>query len=167
MISTRRKNLNRLGKNDEVYHMNFILKTFDQLTNNELYNILKERTAVFVVEQNCPYLEVDGKDLQSYHLYIEENDEIIAYLRILPPGVSYEELSIGRVLVKKEHRRKKLGQQLMAFALQFIQNELKETTIKIQAQAYLHNFYASFGFQAISEIYLDDNIPHIDMLLRK
>ena len=147
--------------------MNFILKTFDQLTNNELYNILKERTAVFVVEQNCPYLEVDGKDLQSYHLYIEENDEIIAYLRILPRGVSYEELSIGRVLVKKEHRGKKLGHQLMAFALQFIQNELNETTIKIQAQAYLLNFYASFGFQAISEIYLDDNIPHIDMLLRK
>ena len=100
-------------------------------------------------------------------MYIEENDEIIAYLRILPPGVSYEELSIGRVLVKKEHRRKKLGQQLMAFALQFIQTELNETTIKIQAQAYLHNFYASFGFQAISEIYLDDNIPHIDMLLTK
>ena len=147
--------------------MNFTLKTFEQLTNTELYNILKARTEVFVVEQNCPYLEVDGKDVQSYHLFKEENGEIIAYLRILPPGVSYEELSIGRVLVKKEHRGKKLAQQIMDQALQFIHNELKEKTIKIQAQAYLHNFYASFGFKVISETYLDDNIPHIDMLLER
>ena len=84
--------------------MDFTLKTFEQLTNTELYNILKVRTEVFVVEQNCPYPEVDGKDLSSYHLYKEENGEIIAYLRVLPPGVSYEELSIGRVLVKKEYR---------------------------------------------------------------
>lgn len=81
--------------------MNFQLKTFNELTTTELYNILKERTDVFVVEQNCPYPEVDGKDLQSYHLFKEENGEIIAYLRILPPGVSYPELSIGRVLVKR------------------------------------------------------------------
>lgn len=147
--------------------MNFTLKTFEQLTNTELYNILKVRTEVFVVEQNCPYLEVDGKDVQSYHLFKEENGKIIAYLRILPPGVSYEELSIGRVLVKKEYRGKKLAQQMMDQALQFIHYELKEKTIKIQAQAYLHNFYASFGFKVISETYLDDNIPHIDMLLEK
>ena len=115
-----------LNKNYEVIFMNVTLKTFEQLTNTELYNILKARTEVFVVEQNCPYLEVDGKDVQSYHLYKEENGEVIAYLRILPPGVSYEELSIGRVLVKKEHRGKKLAQQLMEQALQFIQHELKE-----------------------------------------
>lgn len=147
--------------------MKFTLKTFDELTNSELYNILKERTAVFVVEQNCPYAEVDGKDMQSYHLYKEENGEIIAYLRILPPGVSYEELSIGRVLVKKEYRGQKLAQELMAVALQFIHDELNETTVKIQAQDYLRNFYQSFGFLAISETYLDDNIPHVDMLLQK
>lgn len=147
--------------------MNFKLKNFEQLTNTELYNILKERTAVFVVEQNCPYPEVDGKDLQSYHLYKEENGEIIAYLRILPPGVSYKELSIGRVLVKKEHRGQHLAHQLMEHALQFIQNELNETTVKIQAQEYLRDFYGSFGFEVISETYLEDNIPHIDMLLKK
>lgn len=147
--------------------MSFTLKTFEQLTNTELYNILKVRTEVFIVEQNCPYPEVDGKDLQSYHLYKEENGEIIAYLRILARGVSYKELSIGRVLVKKEYRGRKLAQQMMEHALQFIQNELNETTVKIQAQEYLRKFYRSFGFEAISETYLEDNIPHIDMLLKK
>ncbi|HEY4623819.1 MAG TPA: GNAT family N-acetyltransferase [Solibacillus sp.] len=147
--------------------MNFTLKTFNQLTNTELYNILQERTNVFVVEQNCPYPEVDGKDVQSYHLYKEDNGEIVAYLRILPPGVSYAELSIGRVLVKKEYRGQKLARELMAYALQFIEEELNETTVKIQAQDYLRNFYSSFGFEAISEVYLDDGIPHVDMLLEK
>lgn len=147
--------------------MDFTIKTFEQLTNTELYNILKVRTEVFVVEQNCPYPEVDGKDLNSYHLYKEVNGEIIAYLRILPPGVSYKELSIGRVLVDKEYRGQKLAQQMMEYALQFIQNELNETTVKIQAQEYLRHFYGSFGFEAISETYLEDNIPHIDMLLQK
>ena len=147
--------------------MNFTLKTFQQLTNIELYNVLKERTEVFVVEQNCPYPEVDGKDVQSYHLFREEKGEIIAYLRILPPGVSYEELSIGRVLVKKAYRGQKLAQQLMTEALHFIHNELKEPTVKIQAQEYLSQFYESFGFEAISEVYLEDNIPHIDMILKR
>lgn len=147
--------------------MNFTLKTFQQLTNIELYNILKERTEVFVVEQNCPYTEVDGKDVQSYHLFREEKGEIIAYLRILPPGVSYDELSIGRVLVKKQYRGQKLAQQLMTEALHFIHNELKEPTVKIQAQEYLSQFYGAFGFEAISEPYLEDNIPHIDMILKR
>ena len=147
--------------------MNFTLKTFNQLTNTELYSILQERTNVFVVEQNCPYPEVDGKDAQSYHLYKAENGEIIAYLRILPPGVSYAELSIGRVLVKKEYRGRKLAHELMERALQFIEAELNEITVKIQAQDYLRNFYSSFGFEAISEVYLDDGIPHVDMLLQK
>lgn len=147
--------------------MNFQLKTFNELTTTELYNILKERTDVFVVEQNCPFPEVDGKDLQSYHLFKEENGEIIAYLRILPPGVSYPELSIGRVLVKEDYRGQKLAQQMMEEALSYITSELKETTVKIQAQHYLEDFYRSFGFEVISEVYLEDGIPHIDMLLKK
>lgn len=146
--------------------MSWHLKKFDELTNSELYNILKERTLVFVVEQNCPYLEVDGKDPLSYHLFKEENGVIVAYLRILPAGVSYEESSIGRVFVKKEYRKQGLAQELLKKGLDFIHKELKETTVKIQAQEYLRNFYSSFGFQAISETYLDDNIPHIDMLLQ-
>ena len=146
--------------------MSWILKKFDELTNIELYNILKERTLVFVVEQNCAYLEVDGKDSVSYHFFKEENGEIIAYSRIVPAGVSYQEISIGRVLVKKEHRGQGIAEELIKRGLYFIQNELKETTVKIQAQEYLSKFYSSFGFEATSETYLEDNIPHIDMLLQ-
>ncbi|MFP3667825.1 GNAT family N-acetyltransferase [Priestia sp. SIMBA_032] len=145
--------------------MSWKLKKFDDLTNSELYNLLKERTLIFVVEQNCPYLEVDGKDPFSYHLFKEDNGEIVAYLRILPAGVAYQEISIGRVFVKKEYRGQGMADELLKKGLDFIRNELKETTVKIQAQDYLRDFYSSFGFQAISETYLEDNIPHIDMLL--
>lgn len=147
--------------------MSYSLKAFEQLTTTELYQILKERTAVFVVEQNCPYLEVDGKDEQSYHLFKEQDGEIIGYLRILPPGVNYKEASVGRVLVKKEYRSEGLARELMHKALQFIHEELHEMTVKIQAQEYLQKFYSSLGFEAISEVYLEDHIPHIDMLLKK
>lgn len=147
--------------------MSWNLKKFDELTNSELYNLLKERTLIFVVEQNCPYLEVDGKDPLSYHLFKEDNGEIIAYLRIVPSGVSYQEISIGRVFVKKEYRGKGIAEELLKKGLDFIQNELKETVVKIQAQDYLREFYSSFGFQTISETYLEDDIPHVDMLLQK
>ncbi len=142
-------------------------KKFDELTNKELYNLLKERTLVFVVEQNCPYLEVDGKDPYSYHLFKEDNGQIIAYLRIVPAGITYPETSIGRVFVKKEYRGQGIAEELLQRGLDIIQNELKETTVKIQAQDYLRKFYGYFGFQAISEIYLEDNIPHVDMLLQR
>ncbi|MHA7098812.1 GNAT family N-acetyltransferase [Priestia aryabhattai] len=145
--------------------MSWKLKKFDDLTNIELYNLLKERTLVFVVEQNCPYLEVDGKDPFSYHLFKEDNGKIVAYLRIVPEDVAYQEISIGRVFVKKEYRGQGIADELLKKGLDFILNELKETTVKIQAQEYLRKFYISFGFQAISETYLEDNIPHIDMLL--
>ncbi|HDR7355351.1 GNAT family N-acetyltransferase [Bacillus wiedmannii] len=147
--------------------MGWNLKKFDELTNIELYNLLKERTLVFVVEQNCPYPEVDGKDPFSYHLFKENNGEIIAYLRIVPAGVSYQEISIGRVFVKKEYRGQGIAEELLKKGLDFIQNELKEKTVKIQAQDYLRKFYSSFGFQTISETYLEDSIPHIDMVLQR
>ncbi|WP_417900430.1 GNAT family N-acetyltransferase [Bacillus haimaensis] len=146
--------------------MGWKLKRFNELTNQELYEILKERTSVFVVEQNCPYPEVDGKDPQSYHLFKEENGEIISYLRVLPAGVSYKEASIGRVLVKKEYRGQGLAEELLRRGIDFIHVELKEDTVKIQAQDYLRKFYGSFGFKAITETYLEDNIPHVDMLLQ-
>jgi ElaA protein len=146
--------------------MSWTLKRFDDLTNMELYIILKERTTVFVVEQNCPYPEVDGKDPLSYHLFKEENGEIIAYLRVLPAGVSYQEASIGRVLVKKEYRGRGIAEELLRRGLDFIHGELNENTVKIQAQEYLKKFYGSFGFKAITETYLEDNIPHVDMLLQ-
>lgn len=143
------------------------LKPFDALTTKELYAILYERTNVFVVEQNCPYLEVDGKDEASYHLFKEEDGVIVAYLRILPPGVSYEQASLGRVLVKQTYRGQGIAQQLVQKGIDFVHTSLGEKTIKIQAQAYLRDFYGSFGFEAISDVYLEDDIPHIDMLLEK
>jgi ElaA protein len=147
--------------------MSWNVKRFDELTTTELYAILKERTQVFVVEQECPYLEVDGKDLLTYHLYKEENGEIAAYARLLPPGVSYTEASIGRVFVRKEYRGRGLAGELLIRSLDFLHGELGETKIKIQAQEYLREFYGSFGFTAITDSYLDDGIPHIDMVLEK
>lgn len=147
--------------------MTWYVKAFHELTATEVYTILKERTDVFVVEQNCPYPEVDGKDLKSYHLYKVEQDEIVAYARLLPKGVSYEEASIGRVLVKKEYRGRGLAQELLKRSLAYLEQSLEETTIKIQAQDYLRDFYGSFGFKAISDTYLEDGIPHVDMLLTK
>lgn len=142
------------------------LKAFNELSTKELYAILKERTNVFVVEQNCPYLEVDGKDELSYHLFKEKNGDIAAYLRILPPGVSYEESSLGRVLVKKEYRGQGLAYELVQKGIDFIHAELQQQSIKIQAQDYLREFYGSFGFEAISEVYLEDDIPHVDMIMK-
>jgi ElaA protein len=147
--------------------MNWKLKSFNELSTHELYGILLVRTQVFVVEQECPYLEVDGKDLHAYHLYKEENGEVVAYSRLLPAGVSYKEASIGRVLVKEDYRGKGLASELVKSGLDFIHDELGERTVKIQAQEYLREFYGSFGFRAITETYLDDGIPHIDMILQK
>lgn len=140
------------------------IKAFDDLSTKELYAILQARTTVFVVEQQCPYPEVDGKDFASYHVYNEQDGEIVAYARILPAGLSYEQASIGRVLVKKEYRGQGLAQALLVKALAFLHDELHEMTIKIQAQDYLRNFYGSFGFEAVSETYLEDDIPHVDMV---
>ncbi len=145
--------------------MNWKIKTFNELSNVELYTILNERTAVFVVEQNCPYLEVDGKDIESYHLFAEKEGEIVVYARLLPAGISYTQASIGRVLVKKDYRGQGHAQDLLNKAIAFIHDELKEPAIKIQAQSHLEKFYASFGFKSISSEYLEDDIPHIDMLL--
>ncbi len=141
------------------------LKTFEELTNEQLYNIIKERLNIFVVEQDCPYPELDDLDQQSFHLFNEEEGEIKAYCRILEAGVKYQEASIGRVIVKEKYRRNGLATQLLNNAIDFMSNGLNETKIKIQAQDYLRDFYSSFGFQPISEVYLEDGIPHVDMIL--
>lgn len=144
----------------------FITKSFSELTTSELYAILRARTNVFVVEQNCPYEEVDGKDIDALHVFLQRDGDICAYLRILPRGVSYEQLSIGRVLVQPAYRGQKLATALMTEALAMIEQRFGAQPIKIQAQTYLQAFYESFEFEAISAAYLEDNIPHIDMLRR-
>ncbi|MFA9558586.1 GNAT family N-acetyltransferase [Evansella sp. AB-rgal1] len=147
--------------------MGWNIKTFEQLSNQELYNILKERVNIFVVEQECPYPEIDSKDQLAYHLFKEEDGDVLAYARIFKGGDYYEEASIGRVIVIKEARATGLGRELLQEAINFLHNELEETSIKIQAQDYLRKFYGSFGFVPISEVYLEDGIPHLDMLYKK
>ena len=147
--------------------MNWKIKKFNELNIEEIYKILALRNEIFIVEQECPYLDCDDKDLNSYHLFLTENGQIVSYLRILEKGVSYDEISIGRVAVKKSYRGKGISRKMMLKAIEFIENNLSENTIKIQAQAYLLNFYSSLGFKAVSEEYLEDNIPHIDMIYKK
>ena len=143
------------------------LKRFEELSAEELYRILKERVNVFVVEQNCPYPEIDDYDQGAFHLYKEVEGEVVAYSRILLPQTVYPEASIGRVIVNKKYRKEGLGRELMERAMNFLRNDLKEETVKLQAQEYVKDFYGSFGFKPVSEVYLEDGIPHIDMVYKR
>ncbi|MCL2114388.1 MAG: GNAT family N-acetyltransferase [Streptococcaceae bacterium] len=146
--------------------MEWKIKTFDELSTTELYQLLSLRTAVFVVEQNCPYQELDGKDQVAKHLWLEnEAGEILALCRLLPEGVSFAEVSIGRVLVHPEFRHQHLGRQLLTEVLDYLQ-KVGKSAVKIEAQYYLKEFYASFGFVADSEPFYEDGIKHINMLLK-
>ncbi|MGH4119613.1 GNAT family N-acetyltransferase [Clostridium sp.] len=147
--------------------MNWIIKKFNELSSDELYEILKLRSEVFVVEQECIYEDCDGKDKKSYHLFAEQNGEILVYLRILEKGVTYNEISIGRVLANKKYRGRGFAKQMMLRAIEFIEHYLNENEIRISGQEYLLDFYSSFGFVKVSEGYLEDGIPHIEMLYKK
>ncbi|WP_068595884.1 GNAT family N-acetyltransferase [Vaginella massiliensis] len=141
------------------------LKSFQELQPNELYRILQQRTAVFVMEQNCHYQDCDNKDLQALHFWAEIDEEIVAYARLLPVGVAYaQEVAIGRVLTNLKFRNQNHGRQLMQYAIEILKNLYPENTIRISAQAYLKNFYESLGFVTVSDEYLIDAIPHIDMI---
>ena len=147
--------------------MTWTLKKFQDLSVFELYSILKARVDIFVVEQSCAYPEIDNYDQQAMHLFLKSNENLIAYVRILPKHTKYNEVSIGRVLVLKDYRFQGYATKIMQKAIHYIINESQEQTIKIQAQHHLKNFYSSLGFKQISDVYLDDNIPHIDMILTK
>lgn len=140
------------------------IKSFDQLSTDELYKILQTRVDVFVVEQNCPYPELDGYDQSALHLWAETDDEVLAYCRIFPPGIKYDEASIGRVLTKKNFRGLNLGKNLVKFALNTIEARYKITSVRISAQDYLLKFYSDFGFLDSGKKYLEDDIPHTEML---
>ncbi|AEB31055.1 conserved hypothetical protein [Carnobacterium sp. 17-4] len=147
--------------------MEWKIKTFNELSNDELYEIIKLRSEVFIIEQQCIYEEYDGKDKKAYHLFWEKDGEILAYLRILEKGVSFNEISIGRVLVTKKYRNKGLAKEMMSRALEFIEDNLNEKVIRISAQEYLLKFYLSLGFVKVSQVYLEDGIPHMEMLYNK
>jgi ElaA protein len=143
----------------------FQLKRFNDLTTDKLYQLLKIRVDVFVVEQNCPYPEVDGIDPDCLHLYTEEAGVITSYCRLIPPGVLYNEPSIGRILVHPDYRKKALGRALVSEAIRVIKEEFNRADIKIHAQVYLDDFYTSFGFEPVSDEYLEDGILHVDRVL--
>ncbi len=139
-------------------------KTFSELSNEELYKILQLRNEVFVVEQNCPYQDCDGKDLKAYHLTAWKENTLVAYTRLLPQGISYPDAaSIGRVVTSPSARKQNLGKQLMLNSIENIYHLFGKTTIIIGAQLYLKKFYESFGFIQVDDGYLEDGIPHITM----
>lgn len=139
------------------------IKTFHELTPLELYQILKLRCEVFIVEQRCPYLDEDDKDIQSIHLMGYYNENLVAYTRILPPGLSYNEASIGRVVTHTDYRKFGFGKHIMLISIQMIQQHFQTEQIVISAQQYLEKFYQNLGFKTESDIYLEDDIPHIQM----
>lgn len=142
-------------------------KSFDELSSSELYEVLKIRSEVFIVEQNCPYQDVDGKDQKSFHFTGWRGKAAVAYVRIIPPGISYNEASIGRVLTVAAERKNGTGRILMEKAIDLTLHQFNVTEIKIGAQLYLERFYTSLGFRQSGPQYLEDGIPHIEMLFSK
>lgn len=137
------------------------VKKFDELTAAELYEILRVRAEVFVVEQNCAYQDLDGVDLEAYHVFLRENSKIVAYLRVVDKGKRLDEVSIGRVISLK--RRQGIGGELMRLGLAVAKEKFGADIVKVGAQVYAKPFYESVGFTQISDEYIEDGIPHIYM----
>ena len=147
--------------------LSFVTKHFDQLSINELYEILALRAEVFVVEQNCPYQDLDGKDKKALHILGMQNNNIVAYARILGNGMAYKNYSaIGRIVTHNSIRGKGYGDHLVRAAIEATKASFPSASIKISAQAHLEKFYNGLGFIFTGEAYLEDNIPHIGMVLK-
>ena len=138
-------------------------KPFKALSVSEMYSLLQLRSQVFVVEQNCVYQDIDGKDYKALHLMGEYDGKIVAYCRLFKSGDYFQEASIGRVVIDANYRDKKWGHEMMKQAIAGIETHFKETKIIISAQLYLQKFYESHGFVQTSDMYLEDDIPHIEM----
>ena len=144
--------------------MKIVLKHFHELTVQELYNILQLRSEVFVVEQNCIYQDIDGKDQKAVHIFIKENKDVLAYSRVFNEGEYFENPSIGRVVVKKEKRGTELGKKIMMEGAKYIKETFTNKKIEISAQKYLKDFYEDLGYVFTGNEYLEDGIPHIRMI---
>jgi ElaA protein len=144
--------------------VNWICKKFSDLSPLELYHLLQLRSEVFVVEQNCVFLDMDNSDQQCFHLMGCIENKLVAYARIVPPGRIYKEASIGRVVTSPSVRKKGVGKLLMQKAIEICNQLFGNTDIRIGAQFYLKNFYGCFGFNQVSDVYLEDGIEHIYML---
>ncbi|WP_224485354.1 GNAT family N-acetyltransferase [Robertkochia aurantiaca] len=140
------------------------LKEFNELTLDELYQLLQLRSAIFVVEQDCIYQDIDGKDQKAWHLLLKDGKELIAYTRIFKPGDYFKNPSIGRVLVREDRRKEKWGHAIIKASKEAILSSFPDAVIEISAQTYLQKFYESHGFSQIGESYLEDGIPHIRMV---
>ncbi|RAV29351.1 GNAT family N-acetyltransferase [Sinomicrobium soli] len=140
------------------------VKSFDELSLRELYDILRLRSEVFVVEQDCVYQDIDGRDSGALHLIGKKGDEVVAYTRIFRPGMYFEEASIGRVVVKGNYRQYGYGHDIIKASITAIANHFSEKRIRISAQEYLVRFYEKHGFEQEGEGYLEDGIPHIAMI---
>lgn len=137
---------------------------FESISVKELHEIIMAREAVFVVEQKCAYQETDMFDLSSWHLLCRVGERLAGYARVIAPGLKYLQPSIGRVMITAFYRSHKLGRRLMLEAIRFTEQTYPGQGIQIGAQAHLHGFYSSLGFQRLGEVYDDDGIPHIDMV---
>jgi ElaA protein len=144
--------------------LDITIKTYNQLSLDDLYYILQLRSEVFVVEQDCIYQDVDGKDQKALHVIGKKNNTIIAYTRIFKAGDYFNEASIGRVVVSKKERHQQYGELLMKASIQATEDNFGTIEIKLSAQKYLENFYNNLGFKTIGEPYLEDGIPHIAMV---
>lgn len=148
--------------------ISFVTKTFTELTNTELYQLLQLRAEVFVVEQNCPYLDMDNKDYKSFHVLGYDNDKLVACTRLVPIGISYDlEPSIGRVVTHPSVRSLGYGKLLMEYSIKETKKRFNSSIIVIGAQLYLDKFYQNLGFIPEGEMYSEDNIPHMTMRLGK
>ena len=147
-------------------NIEFKIKPFEALSTSELYEMLKLRIEVFVVEQNCVYQDIDGKDPKAIHVLGYYNGDLAAYCRIFDAGYYFDEASIGRVIVSPKYRDKKFGHDLMKVAIEVVESNFNKKQITISAQMYLQKFYESHGFVKTSEMYLEDDIPHIQMKIQ-
>ena len=145
--------------------METVIKRFEELTVDELYDVLKLRVDVFVVEQNCPYPEIDGKDKGAYHVIMRDECGIAAYLRVLEPGVSFPEAALGRVITAPDRRRTGVGSELLQTGIRVVRECMDTPGIRIEAQVYARAFYERAGFVQASDEFLEDGIPHIEMYL--
>ena len=143
--------------------MDFFIKSFSELTTSELYQILQLRAEVFVVEQDCVYQDVDGKDQKSLHIFGIKNQQIVAYTRIFKPGDYLEKAAIGRVVVAADCRKRDFGKAIMQASITAVKDHFNTTDIGLSAQTYLLNFYRDLDFTALGETYLEDGIPHVYM----
>ena len=141
-----------------------LIKSFNQLSNDELYDILHLRSEVFVVEQNCIYQDIDYKDQKALHILLKKNNNLIGYTRIFKKGDYFKNASIGRVLVCKNKRNHNYGKHLMEVSIKAIKTKFKEYKISISAQKHLQQFYNNLGFCVSGKEYLEDGIPHIAMI---